>query len=348
MDDASFNGAQIKEAKQMVIDVATGVLPRRSGVAMLQVLLGMTKAEAEAIMVPENFETAADPSASGTDVPAAEPAQGANSDEVDKRNRARGPGTKHGAREALLAAVRSGAVSKPAKCSKCGGGGQIEGHHANYDKPNAVTWLCSQCHHDLHARLRGNSDGTPTYPGIKTYLSIPLSPAARVMWQEAVDAAEGVLGGLEPPGGNAPHVTVLFMGAVDPEELPDVTAGLAEVAGDTTAFTYASSGVCPFDPGPQSGGKTPIVMRLESWDIEPLHSALLRRLSKPNRAEQYKRFEAHVTLGILARAPTPDERSQLMELDVRIEGAATAVELAFGKITVGSYPLAPTRTDEAV
>jgi len=43
-------------------------------------------------------------------------------------------------------AIRSGRLQKPSTCSQCGGDGFIEGHHADYDKPLEVEWLCTKCH----------------------------------------------------------------------------------------------------------------------------------------------------------------------------------------------------------
>lgn len=50
------------------------------------------------------------------------------------------------AKDALRAAIKSGKVKKPSKCSKCGSGGPLEAHHVNYNQPLRVLWLCTKCH----------------------------------------------------------------------------------------------------------------------------------------------------------------------------------------------------------
>lgn len=51
-------------------------------------------------------------------------------------------------------AIRYGKIVRPTICSRCGAEGKIEGHHEDYSKPYDVLWLCSKCHHDLHAEKR--------------------------------------------------------------------------------------------------------------------------------------------------------------------------------------------------
>lgn len=54
----------------------------------------------------------------------------------------------------LNSAVKSGEVVRPSQCSWCGKGGRIEGHHFDYTKPLAVTWVCKACHAIHHAAVR--------------------------------------------------------------------------------------------------------------------------------------------------------------------------------------------------
>ena len=46
----------------------------------------------------------------------------------------------------LRLAVKRGVIIKPEKCSECGSGRRLEGHHEDYTKPLAVIWLCPDCH----------------------------------------------------------------------------------------------------------------------------------------------------------------------------------------------------------
>ena len=61
--------------------------------------------------------------------------------EYRKKERARGMVNKR---------VQSGKIIKPDKCSKCGKRGYVEAHHDDYDKPLDVTWVCKDCHINIH------------------------------------------------------------------------------------------------------------------------------------------------------------------------------------------------------
>ena len=53
----------------------------------------------------------------------------------------------------LRRSVTNGKVSKPDHCEVCGVKAHIiNGHHSNYDEPLKVTWVCHQCHKDLHRK----------------------------------------------------------------------------------------------------------------------------------------------------------------------------------------------------
>lgn len=67
--------------------------------------------------------------------------------------RARRQTPKGKARIAVRAAVRQGRLHKPDRCEDCGEQFEkrlLHGHHADYDKPLDVEWLCSLCHGKRH------------------------------------------------------------------------------------------------------------------------------------------------------------------------------------------------------
>ena len=56
------------------------------------------------------------------------------------------------ARKTLRNAERSGRIVRPDRCSDCGTVGPVHGHHADYDKPFEVEWLCGWCHGARHQK----------------------------------------------------------------------------------------------------------------------------------------------------------------------------------------------------
>lgn len=59
------------------------------------------------------------------------------------------------AHEKVRQALESGVLTRPVSCDFCDvSDAKLESHHDDYDKPLSVLWLCSQCHHSLHAEER--------------------------------------------------------------------------------------------------------------------------------------------------------------------------------------------------
>jgi len=54
------------------------------------------------------------------------------------------------ANSAVHNAVRDGRLSKPPACWYCGRTRGVVGHHADYSRPLAVSWLCQACHKSVH------------------------------------------------------------------------------------------------------------------------------------------------------------------------------------------------------
>ena len=56
----------------------------------------------------------------------------------------------HRARIKVNYAITKGLLKRPAARWKCGGKQPIEGHHADYDNPLGVMFLCKPCHAECH------------------------------------------------------------------------------------------------------------------------------------------------------------------------------------------------------
>ncbi len=54
----------------------------------------------------------------------------------------------------LNRSIKSGVISKPLNCGKCGTPCDTRAHHEDYDKPLEVTWYCRLCHANRHKEIR--------------------------------------------------------------------------------------------------------------------------------------------------------------------------------------------------
>lgn len=57
---------------------------------------------------------------------------------------------RHKVRQAVRRALKAGEITKAGNCVLCHADTGIEAHHANYDEPLEVTWLCRNCHASYH------------------------------------------------------------------------------------------------------------------------------------------------------------------------------------------------------
>lgn len=59
---------------------------------------------------------------------------------------------KRAAHAAVWTAIRSGRLTRPDACERCGAVGSVDGHHDDYARPLDVRWLCVGCHAEQHRR----------------------------------------------------------------------------------------------------------------------------------------------------------------------------------------------------
>jgi len=61
------------------------------------------------------------------------------------------------ANKLLAEALRNGEIKKPDNCQICNEIKPLDGHHADYDRPLEVVWVCRKCHMQIHKKLRQGS-----------------------------------------------------------------------------------------------------------------------------------------------------------------------------------------------
>lgn len=188
----------------------------------------------------------------------------------------------------------------------------------------------------------------------KALLAMALSEAGRAAWRDLVTRVTTITGPLEGYEADAagvqepPHVTLLYLGATNPADLPEIQTRAAKVVEGFGSVALRARKVGTFPAGPASEGRVPVVAELDAWELGDLNSQLLRALARFVSADQFDRFRAHVTLGF-APGLTPEQVAALAEMLGSAEplpmGSAAAVDLHHGGDVVARLPMLGKRTD---
>ncbi len=62
------------------------------------------------------------------------------------------------ARNAIGSKIRRGVITPPPACERCGAIGKVEAHHTDYNNHLNVDWLCVDCHHKQHIKIRRKNE----------------------------------------------------------------------------------------------------------------------------------------------------------------------------------------------
>lgn len=279
----ALNGAQVASAKGIVADVAAGLLPRDTGLAMLAHFFNLAGDVAEEIMatVGAGFapETRADSGAPITAI-------GGDDMHVHGIDLSTEPPTiQPGGTDGHVHTVARGATVT----------GRTGGH--THQLPSPV--------------VAAMSPTATTKPADAVWLTLELPPKGVVQTQETRGAVEGVLGELDPiePEG-LPHVTVLYVGEVEGDHRRPFLHAAAYIAASHGGLSLYGHGVHTF---PASEGRTPIVVGV-GGGVEDLEARLLRALAPWIVAHQHDMYRPHVTVGYAPRVLTGAEVAQVEQL----------------------------------
>lgn len=178
------------------------------------------------------------------------------------------------------------------------------------------------------------------------WIGAALPESAVDAWRQARAAVEAVTGPLDDPGDD-PHVTVLWMGQVAPEALPEILATARSIAERIDPSPADACRARVFAPGEHSEGRWPVVLDVgQGWGLFDLHHRLLRGLAHLVTARQFPDYRAHLTLGYAADL-TPEQQAAVAELDLpETEWVVGGVQIRYGAQVIATLPLAG-RHDEA-
>jgi len=168
------------------------------------------------------------------------------------------------------------------------------------------------------------------------WIGIPLPDAARAAW-EAARAAVATATGPLVAGGDAPHTTVLYLGALAPADLAEVEAAVQDVATRYAPSTLHAEAVTVFPAGTDG---TPVVLAVRrGWTLDSLHTELLARMAHLVSQRQHVPYRAHVTLGYVPTLSSEQAAAALEVVVPELEWTAARLEIWYGSARMAVVPL---------
>lgn len=169
-------------------------------------------------------------------------------------------------------------------------------------------------------------------------LFVPLTEEAIVEWRRIQAKVAEVLGD-DFELNTFPHVTVLFMGDLEPDQVEKVARLAGPVVADVTTWPVHVHGVSAFPQGPDG---VPVVLRI--WGpFTELNDRLLRALVTEVNQPQFPEFRPHATLGHLKRAMTTEEAAKLLQLGLGDDRSQpwvpTEVVFRVAGVEAGRFPM---------
>jgi 2'-5' RNA ligase len=149
---------------------------------------------------------------------------------------------------------------------------------------------------------------------IRTFIALELPPALRYKLQEIVLRYSKLC----PPGVNWVsvdnlHMTMLFIGDVQQEKIPELNEVLIRLLHGFPPFKFVAEGLELF-PAPEPRMLW-LKLSCENDDIFKLHKRLLREISSLGISPDRKPLRLHVTLARLKTTLSPDLERELMQID---------------------------------
>ncbi len=143
---------------------------------------------------------------------------------------------------------------------------------------------------------------------IRAFVAADISPAARRTLAEAVDSLQGGVSGVRWVRPSAIHLTLKFLGQVDPSLTPDIMDALGRSTSGRSPFRLGLSGVGAF-PRPESPRTIWAGLEGDLEELEGLQREVDREVSPVAGVPVESRpFVPHLTLGRVRDRVSPAQR----------------------------------------
>lgn len=131
---------------------------------------------------------------------------------------------------------------------------------------------------------------------MRTFIAVDLSPALKDKFIELVSELKRTRADVKWTDARAMHITLKFLGEVDPGGIPEITAAVDAVAGRHAKFVLSFRGTGAF-PGLRSPRRILWAGVVENPGLAALHIDLDLELFQLGFPKEDRAFHPHLTLG---------------------------------------------------
>ena len=147
---------------------------------------------------------------------------------------------------------------------------------------------------------------------LRTFIALPVPGHVTGFLKQTQDRLRPLIAGVRwVPAANV-HLTLKFLGDVDPAMVPEIVSGMEAAARSVPSFALSAKAVGVF-PNRRKARVIWVGLAGERKPLDTLHHSLESGLAGLGFKPEHRAFRAHLTIGRIRRRPNPETLARSLE-----------------------------------